>query len=469
MPNSRIHLIGICGTAMATLAALLKQRGHDVRGSDQNMYPPMSDFLAAQGITTFNGYRSEHVTGDIDLVVVGNAISRGNPELEEVLDRKIRYCSLPEAVRDQFLWGSRSVVIAGTHGKTTTTALAGWVLTHGGADPSVFIGGIAENFNGSYRLGGGREFVIEGDEYDSAFFDKTAKFLKYLPDVVVVNNIEFDHADIYPDLESIRIAFRRLVNLVPRRGLLLLCADDPEAMALQRLAKSPVQSFGLAEGAAWQAYDLRVEAGATTFSVRRDGAPIGTFRLPLLGAHNVRNALAAIAVGASAGLSPATMVDALRTFKGVRRRMQLRGSVKGVDVYDDFAHHPTAIAETLAGVRAAYPGRRIWAIFEPRSATSCRRVFQDDFARAFRDADVVVLPAVYRSTLPEPERLSPEQVIDDVRKTGKDARYIPEVEQIVSTVARDAAAGDLVIVMSNGGFENIHQRLLAALGARADV
>lgn len=469
MPESRIHLIGICGTAMATLAALLKKRGHDVRGSDQNMYPPMSDFLAAQGITTFNGYKPEHITGDIDRVVVGNAISRGNPELEEVLDRKIRYCSLPEAVRDHFLWGSRSVVIAGTHGKTTTTALTGWVLTHGGTDPSVFIGGIAENFEGSYRIGGGREFVIEGDEYDSAFFDKTAKFLKYLPDVAVVNNIEFDHADIYPNLEAIRVAFRRLVNLVPRRGLLLLGADDAEAMALQKFAKSPVQTFGLAAGATWQAHDLRVAAGVTTFSVRQEGAPVGTFQVPLLGAHNVRNALAAIAVGASSGLSPDTMAGALRAFRGVRRRMQLRGSARGVEIYDDFAHHPTAIAETLGGVRAAYPDRRIWAIFEPRSATSCRKVFQEDFVRAFRQADIIVLPAVFRSTLPEGERLSAEQVVSDLRATGKDARYIPDVEQIVATVARDAAPGDLVIAMSNGGFENIHQRLLAALGASVDV
>jgi UDP-N-acetylmuramate: L-alanyl-gamma-D-glutamyl-meso-diaminopimelate ligase len=467
MPNSRIHLIGICGTAMATLAAMLKQRGHDVRGSDQNMYPPMSEFLAAQGVTTYNGYSAEQITGDIDLVIVGNAISRGNPELEEVLDRKIRYCSLPEAVRDHFLWRSRSIVIAGTHGKTTTTALTGWVLTHGGSDPSVFIGGIAENFDGSYRIGGGREFVIEGDEYDSAFFDKTAKFLKYLPDVAVVNNIEYDHADIYPDLESIRVAFRRLVNLVPRRGLLLLCADDPEAMALQRVAKSPVQTFGLSDGATWQAHEVHVEAGATTFGIRREGTAIGTCRVPLLGTHNVRNALAAIAVGASSGLSPETMIDGLRAFTGVRRRMQLRGTVAGISVYDDFAHHPTAIAETLAGVRAAYPDRRIWAIFEPRSATSCRKIFQDEFARAFGDADVVVLPPVFRSTLPEAERLSPEQVVHDLRGAGKDARFMPGgVEQIVSAVARDAREGDLVIVMSNGGFDSIHDRLLAALGAR---
>ena len=369
----RIHLIGVCGTAMATLAAMLKSRGYDVRGSDQNVYPPMSDFLAEQQIVTLQGYDAGHITADLDLVVVGNAISRGNPELEEVLDRKIRYCSLPEAVRDHFLWGARSVVIAGTHGKTTTTSLTGWLLTHGGADPSVLIGGIADNFGGSYRMGGGREFVIEGDEYDSAFFDKTAKFLKYLPDIAVVNNIEFDHADIYPDLDAIRLAFRRFVNLIPRRGLLLAGADDAEALKLTKDARCRVETFGLSTSADWQAHDLNVQAGSTAFSVRRRGEPIGSFEVPLLGAYNVRNALAAIAVGAAIGLHTDTMAAGLRAFKGVRRRMQLRGTANGVAVYDDFAHHPTAIAETLAGVRSAYPDRRLWAIFEPRSATSCRK------------------------------------------------------------------------------------------------
>jgi UDP-N-acetylmuramate: L-alanyl-gamma-D-glutamyl-meso-diaminopimelate ligase len=464
---TRIHLIGVCGTAMATLAALLKSRGHDVRGSDQNVYPPMSDFLEEQGIATLQGYRAEHITADIDLVVVGNAISRGNPELEEVLDRKIRYCSLPEAIRDHFLWGARSVVIAGTHGKTTTTSLTGWLLTHGGADPSVLIGGIAENFESSYRVGGGREFVIEGDEYDSAFFDKTAKFLKYLPDIAVVNNIEYDHADIYPDLEAIRLAFQRFVNLVPRRGLLLLGADNTDALALEARARCRVETFGLSDGADWQAHDLKVAETSTAFSVRRGGEPIGSFEVPLLGAFNVRNALAAIAVGAAVGLSTDTLAAGLRAFKGVRRRMQHRGTVAGVAVYDDFAHHPTAIEETLAGVRSAYPGRRVWAIFEPRSATSCRRVFHADFVRALAGADKVVLPAVFRSTLPDDQRLSPEQIVAELREGDVDARYVPQVEDIVRTVARESRDGDLVVVMSNGGFENIHQRLLTALGERA--
>jgi UDP-N-acetylmuramate: L-alanyl-gamma-D-glutamyl-meso-diaminopimelate ligase len=463
--QTRVHVIGVCGTAMATLAALLKTKGYDVRGSDQGIYPPMSDFLVEQGITLLHGYRPEHITSDLDLVIIGNAISRGNPELEQVLDRKIRYCSLPEAIRDHFLWKSRSVVITGTHGKTTTTALTGWLLTDGGADPSVLIGGIAENFESSFRVGGGREFVIEGDEYDSAFFDKTAKFLKYLPDVAVVGNIEYDHADIYPDLDAIRLTFARFVNLIPRRGLLLLGADNAEALGLRLKAHCRVETFGLSDGVDWQAHDLNVTSGSTTFSVRRGGTPVGTFELPLLGAYNVRNALAAIAVGSAVGLSIDTMAASLRRFKGVRRRLEHRGTVRGITVYDDFAHHPTAIAETLAGVRSAYPDRRVWAIFEPRSATSCRRVFQSDFARAFANANRVVLPAVFRSSLPEAERLSPELLVQELKTAGIDARYIPQTDDIVNTVARESRAGDLIIVMSNGGFDNIHQKLLTALAA----
>src|SRR5437016_830357 len=286
----RIHLIGVCGTAMATLAALLNRKGHDVRGSDQNIYPPMSDFLASEGIRTMIGYQADHITSDLDLVIVGNAISRGNPELESVLERKIRYCSLPEAIRDQFLWGSRSIVIAGTHGKTTTTSLAGWLLTHGKLDPTVLVGGIALNFGesgSSYRVGAGRDFVIEGDEYDSAFFDKTAKFLKYLPDVAVINNVEFDHADIYADLDAVLLAFRRLVNLVPRNGLLLLGADSPPAAGLKQYAVSPVETFGTDEGADWQASDLEPSDGLTHFKVRHRGTPVGRFSSPLLGVHNV--------------------------------------------------------------------------------------------------------------------------------------------------------------------------------------
>jgi UDP-N-acetylmuramate: L-alanyl-gamma-D-glutamyl-meso-diaminopimelate ligase len=462
----KIHLIGICGTAMATLAALLKRRGIDVGGSDQDVYPPMSDFLAAEGIPALSGYRAEHITGDLDLVVVGNAISRGNPELEEVLDRKIRYCSLPEAIREHFLWGARSIVIAGTHGKTTTTSLTGWLLTHGGADPSVLIGGIARNFGdhgSSYRIGRGRDFVIEGDEYDSAFFDKTAKFLKYLPDIAVVNNVEFDHADIYADFDAVSLAFRRLVNLVPRRGLLLIGADSDGARALIPAAKSRVQTFGLGDDVEWQAHDIEPTAGGTRFRVRRHGSPFGAFEMALVGAYNVRNAVAAIAVATEAGVGAERIADGLRRFIGVKRRLEVVGVADGVTVYDDFAHHPTAVAETIAGVRAANPDARIWAVFEPRSASSCRRVFQDDYARAFAGADQVLLAPVFRSTLPEQERLSIPKLIADLECRDQRARQASSIDDIVETIVREHRPGDLVVLMSNGGFGGIHQKLLQAL------
>ena len=464
----KIHLIGVCGTAMATLAALLKQRGHDVQGSDHGVYPPMSDFLAAEGIRAFDAYRAEQITGDLSLVIVGNAISRGNAELEEVLSRKIRYCSLPEAIREHFLWGSRSVVIAGTHGKTTTTSLTAWMLTAAGTDPSLLVGGIALNFGSdgsSYRLGQGRDFVIEGDEYDSAFFDKTAKFLKYLPDIAVINNVEFDHADIYPDLAAVILAFKRLTLLVPRTGKLLLGADSEHALALKATAVSPVETFGFNESADWVAYDLRAADGRQTFAVRHGVDYFGSFDLPLLGRHNVRNALAAIAVGQSLGLAATSIAEALRAFRGVKRRLEIVGRADGVTVYDDFAHHPTAVAETLHAVREAYPGRRVWAVFEPRSASSCRRIFQKDFAAAFGNsgADRTVIASIFRSTLPESERLSVETLVKDVRAAGREARHVDGVDQIVETIVAEHQDGDVVVIMSNGGFDGIHGKLIGRL------
>jgi UDP-N-acetylmuramate: L-alanyl-gamma-D-glutamyl-meso-diaminopimelate ligase len=466
--SPRIHFIGICGTAMATVAAMLRHNECEVSGSDHDVYPPMSDFLADEGIVTLSGYRPERITADLDLVVIGNAISRGNPELEEVLDRRIRYCSLPEIIRERFLWGARSIVIAGTHGKTTTTSLAGWLLTSGGIDPSVLVGGIAANFGehgSSYRLGHGREFVIEGDEYDSAFFDKTAKFLKYVPDIAVINNVEFDHADIYEDFDALALAFRRLVNLVPRRGLLLIGADSRGTLGLENAALSRVETFGLGEGVDWQAHDLEPAGPLTRFRVRRAGSPFGEFELPLIGAHNVRNALAAIAVATEVGVSAERITGGLRAFAGVRRRLEVVGTAGGVTVYDDFAHHPTAVAETLAGLRAWYPTARVWAVFEPRSASSCRRVFQDDFARAFAGADEVLIAPVYRSTLPPSERLSVSKLVRDLYDRGHSAREAESIDDIVAAIVREHRAGDLVVIMSNGGFGGIHQKLLRALRA----
>jgi UDP-N-acetylmuramate: L-alanyl-gamma-D-glutamyl-meso-diaminopimelate ligase len=463
----RFHFIGVCGTAMATLAAMLKTKGHVVQGSDHGMYPPMSDFLVREGIRVFDGYDPGHITPDIDVVVVGNAVSRGNPELEEVLDRKVRYLSLPETIREQFLWNARSVVIAGTHGKTTTTALAGWLLTAGGRDPGVLIGGIAGNFDGSFRLGAGREFVIEGDEYDSAFFDKTAKFLKYLPDIAVIGNLEYDHADIYPDLESLRVAFRRLINLVPRNGRLLIGFDSDEARRLAEHARSPAETFGMSPDADWHATEIQPAGDATRFEVTHGGERLGHFTLPLYGVHNVRNALAALAIGHAVGVPVDAMRDALARFKGVRRRLELRGVARGVSVYDDFAHHPTATLETLRAIRSTHPDRRVWAVFEPRSATSCRRVFQQDFARAFIDsrADEIVLANVFRSSLPESERLSVDELVSDIQRAGLHARHIPTTDGIVNVIAGEARDGDLVVIMSNGGFDGIHDKLLTMLGA----
>jgi len=462
----RVHLIGVCGTAMATLAALLQRRGHDVQGSDQHIYPPMSDFLRAEGIRLLDGYHAEHISPDLDLVVVGNAISRGNAELEAVLERRSRYCSLPEAVREYFLRDAQPIVLAGTHGKTTTTALTAWLLTHGGLDPSLLVGGIARNFGDggtSYQVGKGPHFVIEGDEYDSAFFDKTAKFLKYLPQVAVIGNVEFDHADIYADFAAVQLAFRRLVNLVPRNGLLLLGADDEGARALQPYAVSPVETFGLSGDADWQASDVTAQDGVTRFLVRYKGDAFGTFRSPLLGHHNVRNALAAIAVGHWAGLTADALAAGLAAFRGIKRRLETVGQARGVTVIDDFAHHPTAVRETLAALRAGYPDRRIWAVFEPRSASSCRRVFQDAFAQAFGDADEILVAAVYRSSLPDDERLDARQLVRDLSGQGRHARYVPDVPEIVATIAREAREGDVVMVMSNGGFGGIHGLLLTAL------
>jgi UDP-N-acetylmuramate: L-alanyl-gamma-D-glutamyl-meso-diaminopimelate ligase len=429
----------------------------------------MSTFLQQQGIRTLDGYKPEHITADLDLVVVGNAISRGNPELETVLERKIRYRSLPEMIREQFLWGARSIVITGTHGKTTTTSLVGWVLADGGRDPSVLIGGIAANFGASYRLGSGREFVIEGDEYDSAFFDKTAKFLKYLPDIAVVNNIEFDHADIYPDIDAVNLAFKRLAVLVPRNGLLLLGADSPLAAKLADRAQSPVETFGTGDGLDWQATDIQVTEAGTTFKVRRKGTLVGTFKVPLLGVHNVRNALVGIAVGSAVGLDLKQIGESICRFLGVKRRLELRGSVDGIRVYDDFAHHPTAIAETLAALRLAHPTERIWAIFEPRSASSCLRVFQHDFVNALRGADEVVLAQVFRGSIPDDRRLQPAEIVADLRAAGGSARYLPSTAQIVDEVAAGARGGDLIVIMSNGGFDGIHDKLLAALRQRASA
>ncbi len=460
-----VHLIGICGTAMASLAAMLKHQGLDVRGSDAHAYPPMDSFLAGQGITPMLGYDAAHLTDDVDVVVIGNAVSRGNPEVEAVLSRRMRYVSLPEMVRERFLWPARPIVVAGTHGKTTTTSMVAWALVQSGLDPSFLVGGIPRNFDASYRLGGGDLFVIEGDEYDSAFFDKTAKFLKYLPFVAVVGNLEFDHADIYPDLAALRLAFRRLLALVPENGRVLLGHDDAGARALRDAAHCAVETFGIDPGADWRAVGVEHGSGRTRFDVVHRDRAVARVDLPLIGAFNVRNALATVAAGAAVGVSPEASAAALGGFAGVRRRLELRGVGRGVAVYDDFAHHPTAVRETVAALRSASEGGRVWAVFEPRSATSCRRVFQAAYARAFRAADEVLVAPVFRSTLPAEERLSETRLVADLTAAGTRARHLETMEAIEETIVDEVRSGDRVVLMSNGDFGGLRETLCRRLGA----
>src|SRR5262245_54342019 len=360
----RIHLIGICGTAMASLAGMLQARGFQVAGSDQSVYPPMSIFLEGLGIRLFEGFSEKHLIPAPDLVVIGNVVSRGNPEVEHTLNEKIRYASMAEVLKEFFIRGRRSYVVSGTHGKTTTASLLAWLLEAAGLDPSFLVGGIAENFGSSFKLGGSDLFVIEGDEYDTAFFDKGPKFLHYLPERVILNNCEFDHADIYADFEAVKTSFRRLINIIPSRGKLIASWDDPVVRELSAKAFCPVESFGLNGGAQWGARSVEFLEEATRFEALRNGVPWGRFETPLAGGFNVKNCLAAMACAADLGLDSTTVAQGLRTFKNVKRRLEIRGEVKGIMVFDDFAHHPTAIHETLSAVKARYPASRLWAVFE---------------------------------------------------------------------------------------------------------
>jgi UDP-N-acetylmuramate: L-alanyl-gamma-D-glutamyl-meso-diaminopimelate ligase len=465
----KIHVSGIAGTAMASLAGLLVARKHAVSGSDQDVYPPMSTQLEALGIPIRSPYREENVPVDADLVVIGNALSRGNPEIEVVLDRKQRMSSMPALLAEEFLRGRHCLVVAGTHGKTTTTSLASYILHRAGKDPSFLIGGVPVDFERSYRLGGGDHFVVEGDEYDSAFFDKRPKFVHYLPDVAIIGNVEYDHADIYPDLGAVQRAFVHLLNLVPRRGLVVAGLETPALREILPLAKSPVQTFGLGPGADWRATHVRPAADGWHFRLIRQGHDEGEFTLSSPGEHNLRNALAALVAANAVGVPPADAREALASFGGVKRRLEIRGREKGVVVYDDFAHHPTAVRETLRALRTLLSSEgtgRLIAVFEPRSYTSRTRIFQDDFARAFQDADRVILAAAYLpAKVPEGQRLSEAELVQAISELGRDARLIPSVDDIVGHLARDLREGDRVVILSNGGFGGIHEKLLRALRA----
>jgi len=469
--KKHIHLIGICGTAMASLAGMLKQRGFRVTGSDAAAYPPMSDFLAGLEIPVAQPFDSRNLEPRPDLVVVGNAISRGNAELEEVLDKRLSFCSLPQLLHDEFLRGKEVLVVAGTHGKTTTTSMLAWIFHTAGMQPSFLIGGIAENFGSSFHLGQGKHFILEGDEYDSAFFDKGPKFLHYFPDAVILTSVEFDHADIYKDLDAVETAFKRLVNLIPRRGRIVafdgMAGETGESPSLERaLSKAfcPVERYGASARAEWRITNLKLQPEGTSWSVMHDGRAWTDLEFPLAGEYNVWNATAAAALASQYGISKEEIAAALKTFKSVKRRLEVKAQVNGVTIIDDFAHHPTAIAGTLKALRARYAGARLWAILEPRSNTLRRRVLQAELARSLALADEVVVAAVFRSeAVPVNERLELPELAADIQRHGGRARLQADADEIVATIAPEMRSGDVVAILSNGGFGGIYEKLPARL------
>ena len=469
----RYHLIGICGTAMASLAGMLKARGHLVTGSDENVYPPMSTMLEDLGIQVMAGYDSAHLSPPPDCVVVGNAIPRGNPEVESMLNQRLAYRSLPEVLKEEFIRGRRALVVAGTHGKTTTASLAAWVMEQGGLEPSFLVGGVVQNFGAGFRVTESKYFIVEGDEYDTAYFDKGPKFMHYLPELAIVNNIEFDHADIYQNLDAVKLAFRRFMNIVPGNGRLIAGWDS---LQVREVVASfgdnlfaPLETFGTCDDARWQARDLVYADGIMRFHVFREGREWAKIQTPLIGEFNARNCLAVIVAADAWGVERRAIADALATFKSVRRRCEIRGEVNGITVIDDFAHHPTAVRETLTALRLKYKNRRLVAVFEPRSRTSCHATFQSDYVSAFAPADYVIISRVF-----DPQRatemggvLDTAKLIDDVAAQNKPAFAIGKVDEIVQRLTLDLGAGDVVAIMSNGAFDGIHEKLLVALNGRS--
>ena len=463
----KIHMSAIAGTAMASLAGLLRERGHEVTGSDQDIYPPMSTQLEELGIPVRSPYAESNVPEDAELVVIGNALSRGNPEVEIVLDRKQRMASLPSILAEHIIRGHESLVVAGTHGKTTTTSMLAFLLDQAGLDPSFLIGGVPSDFARSYRLAKGKHFVVEGDEYDSAFFDKRPKFVHYLPDIGVIGNLEYDHADIYPDLAAVQTAFVRFMQMIPRRGLLVAGIESAPLREILPRAMCRVETFSLGDRHAdWRGEEAGpASGGGWKFRLAHGGKDVGEFSVQLPGEHNVRNAIAAIAVAHAVGVAPEKSREILARFRGVKRRLEVKGKARGVIVYDDFAHHPTAVRETLHALHMNKTASgRLVAVFEPRSYTSRTRVFQDDFARAFEGADAVIVAAAHLpGKVPEGERLSEQDLVQAMEARGQNARFIGPVDDIVAHLARELRDGDRVVILSNGGFGGIHGKLLAAL------
>jgi len=467
--KKRIHLCGIGGTAMASLAGLLQLQGHEVSGSDQAVYPPMSDLLETLRIPVAQPYAASNLDGKPDLVVIGNALSRGNPEVERILDERIPFTSMAAMLEKEFLPGRESLVVAGTHGKTTTTSMLAWIYQTASEDdpafePSFMIGGVAENFGKSFQLRPTRTFLLEGDEYDTAFFDKGPKFLHYFPDALILTHVEFDHADIYADLEAVKTAFKRLVNLVPRRGRIVAYDGSETVSECVSRAFCTVERYGFSESATWQIRNLRHEEGQSRWEIWHDGSQWAEMTMQVAGEHNVLNATAAAALAHGQGVSREAIQRAMTSFRSVKRRLEVRAVIDGVTIIDDFAHHPTAIRETLRALRSAYPQSRLWAVLEPRSNTLRRKVLANDLVESLRHADQVILAGVYQQQrIPENERLHPDDVVAAINAAGTPARLCPDVDAILNFLVQQVKSGDVVAILSNGGFDGIYEKLPARL------
>ncbi|WP_050057663.1 UDP-N-acetylmuramate:L-alanyl-gamma-D-glutamyl-meso-diaminopimelate ligase [Silvibacterium bohemicum] len=481
--RKHIHLIGICGTAMASLAGLLQLKGHRITGSDQAAYPPMSELLERLRIPIAEPFAEVNLEPHPDLVIVGNAMSRGNVELEYVLDQRIPFASLAAVIHDEFLRGRESLVVAGTHGKTTTTSMLAWIYETAAKQrpefaPSFLIGGVAENFGTSFQLGDGQPFILEGDEYDTAFFDKGPKFMHYFPDALILTHVEFDHADIYKDLDAVKTAFKRLVNLVPRRGRIVAfdatahnAAESGSPNHVDECVSRAfcnVERYGFKANSMWRIVDLAHEGSRSSWRVLRAGEPWTEFSMPVAGAHNALNATAAAALAAGQGVPLESIVKALATFRSVKRRLEVVDTIDGVTIIDDFAHHPTAIRETLKALRDAHPGTRLWAVLEPRSNTLRRNVFEHELVDSLALADEVVMAGVFKmESIPEGERLHPESVVNGLKARGIPAELLQDANAIVESIAPRLRSGDVVAILSNGGFDGIYEKLPRQLSARA--
>ena len=460
----KIHLIAVCGTAMGALASMLKDMGFAVTGSDHNVYPPMSDFLRDKGIEIGEGFNAENLAYGPDLVVVGNTVSRDNPEAIKMLETGLCFCSMPQAV-NRFLVGEKKpLVVTGTHGKTTTSSILAWMLETAGLEPGFMIGGILKNFDSNYRVGNGGYVVLEGDEYDTAFFDKGAKFLHYDPFMAILTGVEFDHADIFKDFDHVKQTFDRFISGIAPKHTLVACSDDPAAAKLIENRRCRVLRYGRNTAADWQLQNIVIEPPWTVFEVVRQQEVFGKFRTRLVGQHNLLNALSVIAVADSLGVAAPAMAQALETFEGVKRRQEVRGQKNGITVVDDFAHHPTAVSETIRALKPFYPNGRLVAVFEPRTNSSMRKVFQDVYPLSFDGADLVCIRRPSRlEKIPLAERFSSEKLVKDLQQRGQDARFFPDTESIIDYLVRIARSGDLILIMSNGGFDNIHERLLQSI------